>query len=243
MGTFGVVDRFSNAHSFLKNNPVLTGRLKKNNPSRNSDHFNELKIIKKSKTYTNLNILKIRSKNKNIKNITNNKINKEENSISCSRKKTNNLSRINNKSSSCVIPNSFNPLINYGINRDKKINNKRANLINNKKNNDHFYHMNPTELFKYKIQIKRKKINYHTITQILGLPGSKKNVDIFPKKKSGKKYFQLIYKNKESDEDTRRDINRNKLGYSYNATNNFMKLISKKIYEFDGPIISYKDIS
>lgn len=227
MGTFGLSERFTHAHSYIKNNPILTGRSKKYETSRNNkDHFDELKILKKSKTFSNLNILKNRERNKN--------------NFSTRRNKLYNLSKINNKSSDCITPHWFNPLINYKEKNTKK----NSNKINNKKNKDHFYHMNIKELFEYKFQIKRKKINYNFISQIIGLPGSKNNNDIFKIKKTGKKQFHFIYKNKESTENkSRNSFYKNKFRYSYNTTNNFMKKINNRIYEYDEPMISYKNIN
>ena len=57
-----------------------------------------------------------------------------------SRNIKHNLSNINNKSSNCITPGSFNPWINYKIKENKET------KIKSKRNKDHFFHMNPTEI-------------------------------------------------------------------------------------------------
>jgi hypothetical protein len=133
------------------------------------------------------------------------------------------LSKINNKSSNCITPGSFNPLINYKI-KEKKISKNKT--FRNDKNKDHFYHMNPIEIFTYKPLIKRV-FNSKSFSQ---------NKKI---KKSGKKLFNL--KNVESRENLK-NINTSKKRCKYlsNTTNNFC-MNNKNIYEYEAPVISCKD--
>ena len=223
-------DRFSNAHSYLQNNPPLKGRLKKYNPTRNVDHFETMNKLKKSKTVSCLNILRNRSKNKNLV------IDDKKDNIFFHKKiTTHNLSKINNKSSNCITPGFFNPLINYKA-KEKKIANKKNEFIN--KSKDHFYHMNPTELYRYKPILKRTKINYN-LSQISSLPGNTLKNNIFGRKKSGKKMFEQ--NNKESKELISRNQCRNKNKYLCNTTNTFWNQNVKK-YEFDDPMISCENI-
>ena len=126
----------------MKNNPQLKGRSKKYNHSRNIDHLENIYKLRITKTVSCLNIHKNKSSNNYLIN------NEEKNNIYTTRnKKKHNLSIKYNKSSNCVTPSSFNPLINYEI-KENKIGNKKMNLLN--KNNDHFNNMNPTELYTYK---------------------------------------------------------------------------------------------
>ena len=139
------------------------------------------------------------------------------------RKNKHSLSKINNKSSNCITPGSFNPLINYKI-EDK---NYRVNkTFRNEKNKDHFYHMNPMEIFKYKPLIKR-------VFNSNSFSGNENS------KKTGKKLFNL--KNVESKENLN-NINLYKKRYKYlsNTTNNFC-MNNKNIYEYEAPAISCKD--
>ena len=142
-----------------------------------------------------------------------------------SRNKKHNLSFINNKSSNCITPGSFNPWINYKIDDKKYLNTK----IRNEKNKDHFFHMNPTEIFIYKPMLKR--LFNHSITS-----RNQKN------KATGKKIFGL--KNIESKEDNNNNRNKFKYRQRYlinNNTNNFFNE-KNKIYEYEAPVISYKDV-
>lgn len=194
------------------------------------DHINSIKEkeLKRSKTCLCFNVgkHKIKSRNRNL--------NLKENN------KTNRLCNINNKSCSCITPGSFNPLINYKIEDKEK--NKYKYKIKNYRNKDHFFHMNPTEIYKYKPQLKRTKYNY-SYSQIVGLPGSQKNNGInLKEKKSGKKIFFL--KNKESKDD--RSRNQKKficLNNISNINTIYNKLENKmKTYEYEAPIITYKNI-
>ena len=149
---------------------------------------------------------------------------------------TNNLAKINNKSSNCITPGFFNPLINYKT-KEKKITNKKGGLIN--KSKDHFHHMNPIEINEYKPLLKRTKINYN-LSQIYSLPGNTLKHNINGKKKTGKKMFEQ--NNKESKELRSRNQYQNKNNYLFNTTNNFSNQNMKE-YVFDDPIISYEDMN
>ena len=213
--SFGIGDRFSNAHSYFKNNPILNGRLKKYCHSRNVDHIENIEgnicPLKKSKTVLNI------RKSKKLEIDTSNNIN-----IICDiKRKKHNLSCINNKSSGCITPDSFNPLTNHK-HKENKIKTKNVPL----KNKDHFYHMNPTVINTYKPLIKRN-ININTQKE---------------KRKSGKKIFG--FKNIESKEECNsRNTFRNRIELC-NTTNNFWvnnKNNRKIIYEYEAPVISYKN--
>lgn len=168
--------------------------------------------MKKNKTVLNL------RKNKKLKIDTNNNINM----ISDNNRKKHKLSCKNNKSSGCITPGSFNPLINYKYN-DK--NNKPRNSSHFYKNKDHFYHMNPTVLHTYKPLIKRNS-NINNLAQK-------------EKRKSGKKLFGL--KNVESKEEcTGRNTFKNRFIYLNNILMNF-RGNNKKIYEYNAPVISHKN--
>lgn len=193
---------------------MLNGRLKHYNPSRNIDHFDnlgEINNIKKSKTVICL------RKNRKLKIDTNN-------DIIINRNKKHNLSYINNKSSNCITPGSFNPLINYKIEEKKH---KKSIETNYYKNKDHFFHMNPTEIYKYKPQLKR-------VFNSLSFSRNEKT------KKTGKKLFSL--KNVESKEDFY-SINTftNRIKYLNNRTNTFFTK-NLKVYEYEEPVISNKDV-
>jgi len=169
--------------------------------------------MKKSKTVLNL------RKSKKLEIDTNNYMN-----IICDKKrKKHKLSCINNKSSGCITPDSFNPLINYKYKENKT---KTKNVPKFYKNKDHFYHMNPTVLTTYKPLLKR---NFNINEQK-------------PKRKSGKKIFGL--KNIESKEECySRNTFRNRIELC-KTTNNFWvnKRNNRKIiYEYEAPVISYKN--
>jgi len=148
--------------------------------------------------------------------------------------KTHNLSKINNKSSSCITPGYFNPFINYKT-KERISGNKKMDITN--KNIDHFYHMNPTEFYKYKPLLKRTKINYNS-SQITSLPGNVKKINIKEQKKTGKKLFEI---NNEESDLISQIRSRNKIKNKFNITNNSMIKKTKK-YEFDAPIVSFRDM-
>jgi hypothetical protein len=177
-----------------------------------------------------LNILKNRSINK--KTI----FDANDNKSLSQRNKKQNLYKINNKSSNCITPGSYNPLINY-ITKEEKTSNKK--YISRNKSKDHFYHMNPTELHKFKPQLKRAKLNIIFLSQILGLPGSSKNA-ITERIKTGKKIFNLT--NRESKETHSRNQCRKMVKYLSNTSNTFMNN-NRKIIQYDCPIISYRDMN
>lgn len=145
------------------------------------------------------------------------------NDIIIKRNKKHNLSYINNKSSNCITPGSFNPLINYKFEENKY---KKKYPLRNSKNQDHFFNMNPTQTYEYKPQLKRV-FNCLTFSR--------------NQKKSGKKLFCL--KNVESKED----------GNNFKAfrkRNTYLANITKKfcgkninVYEYEEPIISYKEMN
>ena len=87
--------------------------------------------------------------------------------------------------------------------------------------------MNPTEIYTYRPLLKRVyNLSYF----------SKNNKN----KKSGKKLFPS--KNKESQEDNKNNYKYRSKYLSNNTTHNFLNN-KIKIYEFDAPIISHKDIN
>lgn len=190
-----------------------------------------MKNLKKSKTVSCLNILRNRSNNKNLVNND-----KKDNIFFRKKITTHNLAKINNKSSNCITPGFFNPLINYKT-KEKKITNKKGGLLN--KSKDHFHHMNPIEIYEYKPLLKRTKINYN-LSQISSLPGNTLKNNFNGKKKTGKKTFEQ--NNKESKELRSRNQYQNKNNYLFNTTNTFLNQ-NMKIYEFDDPIISYEDMN
>ena len=107
----------------MQNNPPLKGRLKRYNPTRNIDHIETMKNLKKSKTVSCLNILRNRSSNKNLVNND-----KKDNIFFRKKITTHNLAKINNKSSNCITPGFFNPLINYKT-KEKKLLIKKGDYL------------------------------------------------------------------------------------------------------------------
>ena len=137
-----------------------------------------------------------------------------------SRNIKHNLSNIHNKSSNCITPGSFNPWINYKIKENKET------KIKSKRNKDHFFHMNPTEIHKYKPILKR---TYNYL-------GSTRDEKITGKKTFGAK------KNVESKEEYDiSNITRKRFKCLINTSHIFF-VKNLKIYEFDSPAISYKDL-
>lgn len=145
-------------------------------------------------------------------------------------KKIHNLSNIYNKSSTCLNPEYFNPLINYK-NEDKKEKSKiRRNYISNK---DHFNNMIPTQLYSYTPHTKKSKFNFYQISQIDNIPGSNYSREVKnPIKKTGKKIFKKI-----SNQETKNVFSRNN-----NYLNNYPGKFTK-VYEFDNPAISHIDMN
>ena len=219
--TFGIGDRFTNAHSYLANNPTLRGKFKRYLSSGNISSSNAL------------------SRNKNNVN-TKRTINPIYSSIAdknISHKQQHfRMSTINSKSSSCLTPLSFNPLISY---RNKKNNN--CNFKKGFSNKDHFEHMVPTEV-KSKIRPKFKtKISKFHFTQIETLPGYKEFEEHkdMNNKRTGKKIFinsDFSYKQNNHS----RNINKKNNDIKFTCPN------AKKVkveMEFEEIIMPFKDIS
>ena len=155
------------------------------------------------------------------------------------------LSNLNNKSSNCITPGSFNPLINYEPGKEK-ISRKKIKR-NCYTNQDHFYNMTPTQLYKYRPHVKKAKYNYHLDSQIDILPGPNKSKILM--KKTGKKIFKsnLFEESKDNFDKNSNNINHKKNynniyknGKITNINNNRSKF--SQIYEFDDPVISERDI-
>ena len=176
--TFGVGDRFENAHSYLKNNPSLTGRLKKYSSLRNVFSKRPNRIIKNNNFFSLINTK--RTINPSLSVILDDSKPK--------RKQLHDLSKLNNKSSNCITPGTFNPLINYKLEEKKE---KPKIKRNNPKNKDHFYHMTPTQRYIFKPQTKQSMYNYHLISQIGTLPG-RSRIDKIELKKTGRKKFIIL---------------------------------------------------
>ena len=163
---------------------------------------------------------KIGKEIKENKNLNNKKLEIDVNNNYPSRNIKHNLSNINNKSSNCITPGSFNPWINYKIKENKET------KIKSKRNKDHFFHMNPTEIHKYKPILKR---TYNYL-------GSTRDEKITGKKTFGAK------KNVESKEEYDiSNITRKRFKCLINTSHIFF-VKNLKIYEFDSPAISYKDL-
>ena len=218
--TFGIGDRFQNAHSYLKNNPSLTGRLKRYSSSRN---------IFQNKTH-------IFFDNINTKRTINPSLSVNLDDRNKSRKKFHKLSNLNNKSSSSINPEYFNPLINYKS--EDKIGKKqiKRNYVTNK---DHFINMMPTQIYKYTPHTKRGKYNYYSISQIDNIPGSNPNLNRkINFKKTGKKTFSNNMFEESKGYNGRNNKFQNRM--KRNVLNNRQ---FSQVYEFDNPIISYLDMN
>ena len=218
--TFGIGDRFQNAHSYLKNNPSLTGRLKRYSSSRN---------IFQNKTH-------IFVDNINTKRTINPSLSVNLDDRNKSRKKFHKLSNLNNKSSSSINPEYFNPLINYKS--EDKIGKKqiKRNYVTNK---DHFINMIPTQIYKYTPHTKRGKYNYYSISQIDNIPGSNPNLNRkINFKKTGKKTFSNNMFEESKGYNGRNNKFQNRM--KRNVLNNRQ---FSQVYEFDNPIISYMDMN
>lgn len=140
---------------------------------------------------------------------------------------------MNNKSSSCINPDYFNPLINYNNEEKKKKKIIRRNYITNK---DHFVNMMPTQLYKYIPHTKQSIYNFYLKSQIDNLPGSTpsplcRNVI----KRKGKKTFKNKFEESKDNYDLKNFKNKT---YLYkNPGKNI------KVYEFDNPIITHRDLN
>lgn len=149
-------------------------------------------------------------------------------------KKPHKLSNINNKSSSCINPEYFNPLINYKNEENKEKKKIRRNYITNK---DHFVNMVPTQLYKYVPHTKQSMYNFYLKSQIDSLPGSTpspigRNII----KRKGKKTFKNKYEESKDDYSLNNYQQYNKTNYYKNPGKN------TKVYEFDNPTISFRDM-
>lgn len=218
--TFGIGDRFQNAHSYLKNNPSLTGRLKRYSSSRN---------IFQNKTHIFFDDI-------NSKRTINPSLSVNLDDRNKSRKKFHKLSNLNNKSSSSINPEYFNPLINYKS--EDKIGKKqiKRNYVTNK---DHFINMMPTQIYKYTPHTKRGKYNYYSISQIDNIPGSNPNLNRkINFKKTGKKTFSNNMFEESKGYNGRNNKFQNRM--KRNVLNNRQ---FSQVYEFDNPIISYMDMN
>ena len=218
--TFGIGDRFQNAHSYLKNNPSLTGRLKRYSSSRN---------IFQNKTHIFFDDI-------NSKRTINPSLSVNLDDRNKSRKKFHKLSNLNNKSSSSINPEYFNPLINYKS--EDKIGKKqiKRNYVTNK---DHFINMIPTQIYKYTPHTKRGKYNYYSISQIDNIPGSNPNLNRkINCKKTGKKTFSNNMFEESKGYNGRNNKFQNRM--KRNVLNNRQ---FSQVYEFDNPIISYMDMN
>jgi len=161
------------------------------------------------------------------------------------RIKRHTLSNLHNKSSNVITPGTFNPLINYEQGKEK-ISRKKIKR-NCYTNSDHFHNMTPTQLYKYRPHVKPSKYNYHLISQIDSLPGPNK-AEIL-KKRTGKRIFKSnLFEESKDDFDKNTNNNNHKKNYNNvyknskitNVNNNRSKF--SQVYEFDDPVISYRDI-
>ena len=141
------------------------------------------------------------------------------------------LSDLNNKSSSCIYPEYFNPLVNYKNEEKKEKKKIRRNYIINK---DHFGNMIPTQFYKYTPHSKQSMFNYYLISQIDNLPGSSQTfIYKILIKKGGKKTF-----NKNIFEESKNNFSSRSKSKYFNKPEKYTK-----VYEFDNPIISHRDMA
>ena len=195
----------------------MTGRIKRYSSTENIFSNNQNK--KKNNSLLNINA-------KRTTNLYSENLNDE---IFKKGKKLHKFSIFNNKSSSCIYLEYFNPLINYK-NEEKK---EKKKIKRNFSNKDHFDNMMPTQFYKYTPHTKQSMFNYYLISQIDNLPGSRQsNICKILIKKGGKKTFN---KNtfKESKINFRRNNNNKYFNKHFECT---------KIYEFDDLIISHRDM-
>ena len=228
--TFGVGDRFENAHSYLRNNPSLRGRLKNYSSSKNIFSKRPNGIIKKNNNFSLINTKRTINPSLSV-NIDDSKQR---------NKKLHNLAKLNNKSSNCITPGTFNPLINYKIEEKKEKPKIRRNYSKNK---DHFNHMTPTQRYIYRPHTKQSMYNYYLISQIATLPG-RSRTDRVDLKKTGKKKFNNSMRQEPKLKS--RNINNNNKNNGINRINTIINNNHRKIrrvYEFDNPIISYRDMN
>ena len=151
-------------------------------------------------------------------------------------KKQHKLSSKNNKSSSVINPEYFNPLINYKNEEKKEKKKIRRNYITNK---DHFVNMMPTQFYKYKSHIKPSMYNHYLNSQIDYLPGSKPPLlGKIAIKRSGKKLFKDKLVEESKDNYSRNEYYNKDMNNYYKKSDNLTK-----VYEFDNPIISDKNMN
>ena len=106
--------------------------------------------------------------------------------------------------------------------------------------------MTPTQRYVYKPHTKQSMYNYYLISQIDNLPGRSRKETIDPKKTGKKTFFSNIteedkrktrFKKNNNNNNNTKDNNRKN---NYTITNCSGKI--SRVYEFDNPIISYRDI-
>ena len=94
--------------------------------------------------------------------------------------------------------------------------------------------MMPTQSYKYTPHTKHSMFNYYLISQIDNLPGSNQSrICKISIKKVGKKTFNNI-----KFEESKNNLNRNINSKYFNKPGKYTK-----IYEFDNPIISHRDMT
>ena len=94
--------------------------------------------------------------------------------------------------------------------------------------------MIPTQFNKYTPHTKQSMFNYYLISQIDYLPGgNQSHISKISIKKGGKKTF-----NKNSFEESKNNFSRNINNKYFNKTGKYTK-----VYEFDNPIISHRDMT
>ena len=105
--------------------------------------------------------------------------------------------------------------------------------------------MTPTQRYIFKPHTKQSMYNYHLISQIGTLPG-RSRIDKIELKTTGRKKFNNSVcqesklksrNNKNNNNNKNNGINR----INTNINNNRRKI--SRVYEFDNPIISYRDIN
>ena len=130
-------------------------------------------------------------------------------------------------------------MINY---KNEEKNKKILLRKNNNINKDHFDNMTPTQTYIYKPHIKQSMYNYYLKSQIDNLPGKRlSRIKKVPIKKSGKRLF---YNNnlEETKDNNISNIFNNQIKYNKktNVANNAKSY--SKVYEFDNPIISDREM-
>ena len=94
--------------------------------------------------------------------------------------------------------------------------------------------MMPTQFYKYTPHTKQSMFNYYLISQIDNLPGSgQSSVCKISIKKGGEKKFSKI-----TFEELKNNLSRNINSKYFNKLGKYTK-----VYEFDNPIISHRDMT